>query len=208
MAKRSFWAWGMDSDEPTVQAKQEAAQRLSTIYGVPLEIIPNPRAADLNLEPPRIKPPKSLEAICTTDPQDRASHTYGRNYEDRIRAFNLDFPNPTDMVAYPRDENEITELLDWCSTSQEVTTLLEKFLLSFLIRFGLTKTKILADYCEKLILDTGFCWYWELGSTAPWEEKVSAIIKESLKIVPPFYQELCSKPVSYTHLTLPTNREV
>ncbi|GIT69808.1 MAG: hypothetical protein Ct9H300mP27_09120 [Chloroflexota bacterium] len=51
MAKRSFWAWGMDSDEPTVQAKQEAAQRLSTIYGVPLEIIPNPRAADLNLKP-------------------------------------------------------------------------------------------------------------------------------------------------------------
>ena len=118
MAKRSFWAWGMDSDEPTVQAKQEAAQRLSTIYGVPLEIIPNPRAADLNLKPSRIKPPKSLETICTTDPQDRASHTYGRNYEDRIRAFNLDFPNPTDIVAYPRDENEITELLDWCSTTR------------------------------------------------------------------------------------------
>ena len=36
MAKRSFWAWGMDSDEPTVQAKQEAA--------------------DLNRNPPRIKP--------------------------------------------------------------------------------------------------------------------------------------------------------
>ena len=31
MAKRSFWEWGMDSDEPKVQAKQEAAQRLSTI---------------------------------------------------------------------------------------------------------------------------------------------------------------------------------
>jgi len=116
MAKRSFWAWGMETDEPNLQAKKKAAQRLSITYGVPLEIIPNPSANDLNLRPSRIKPPKSLSSICTTDAHERASHTYGRNYEDRIRAFNLDFPNPTDLVAYPRDEKDIIALLDWCST--------------------------------------------------------------------------------------------
>ena len=116
MAKRSFWAWGMEADEPSLQAKQEAARRLSITYGVPLEIIPTPNSNDLDLRPSRIKPPKSLDAICTTDSHERASHTYGRNYEDRIRAFNLDFPNPTDIVAYPRDEDDIESLLNWCST--------------------------------------------------------------------------------------------
>lgn len=116
MAKRSFWAWGMEADEPSLQAKQEAARRLSITYGVPLEIIPTPNSNDLDLRPSRIKPPKSLDTICTTDSHERASHTYGRNYEDRIRAFNLDFPNPTDIVAYPRDEDDIESLLNWCST--------------------------------------------------------------------------------------------
>ena len=27
------------------------------------------------------------------------------------------------------------------------------------------------------MIDTGLCWYWELGSTAPWEDKVSTIMK-------------------------------
>ena len=69
-----------------------------------------------------------------------------------------------------------TQLLDWCSSSDEVNLLVETFLLDFMMRFGLNKQEILVNYCEKLITDTGFCWYWELGSTAPWEEKVATII--------------------------------
>ena len=117
MARRSFWAWGMESEEPSPVEQHQAAELLSKKYGVSLEAVPAPQASDLNLRKPRITPPSSLAGICVTDEHDRAVHTYGRNFRDRIRAFNLDFPNPPDIVARPRNEQEVEAVLDWCSNS-------------------------------------------------------------------------------------------
>ena len=76
-----------------------------------------PRADDLQLRPSRISPPASLAAICAADDHDRAVHTYGRSFRDRIRAYNLQFPNPPDVVAHPTTEDEVTAVLDWCSSN-------------------------------------------------------------------------------------------
>ena len=96
---------------------REAAARLSQRYGVNVEPVMPPRADDLRLRAPRIAPPSPLAAICSTDDHDRAVHTYGRSFRDRIRAYNLQFPNPPDIVAYPTTEDEVTAVLDWCSSS-------------------------------------------------------------------------------------------
>ncbi|MEC9298876.1 MAG: carboxypeptidase regulatory-like domain-containing protein, partial [Gemmatimonadota bacterium] len=40
---------------------------------------------------------------------------YGRSYRDVVRGGRGEFPNPPDVVAYPRDEDEIAAVLDWCS---------------------------------------------------------------------------------------------
>ncbi|MEK7806239.1 MAG: FAD-binding oxidoreductase [Chloroflexota bacterium] len=117
MARRSFWAWGLESDEPTIEARREMAQRVSKQYGVPLDVAPAPTAADLDLRRPRLSPPKSMQPICSTDTHDRAAHSYGRGFRDRVRAFNREFPNPPDVVARPRNEQEVVALLDWCSKS-------------------------------------------------------------------------------------------
>ena len=117
MSRRSFWAWGLEQDEPTEAQVREAAARLSQRYGVEVAPPPLPRSADLRLRPPRISPPASLAAICVADDHDRAVHTYGRSFRDRIRAYNLQFPNPPDIVAYPTTEAEVTAVLDWCSSS-------------------------------------------------------------------------------------------
>ena len=117
MSRRSFWAWGLEQDEPTEQQIREAAARLSQRYGVPVEPVTPPRAEDLRLRAPRISPPSSLAAICATDDHDRAVHTYGRSFRDRIRAYNLQFPNPPDVVARPTTEDEVTAVLDWCSSN-------------------------------------------------------------------------------------------
>jgi len=117
MSRRSFWAWGLEQDEPTEQQVREAAARLSQRYGVAVEPVMPPRAEDLQLRPPRISPPSSLAAICATDDHDRAVHTYGRSFRDRIRAYNLQFPNPPDVVAHPTTEDEVTAVLDWCSSN-------------------------------------------------------------------------------------------
>ena len=117
MSRRSFWAWGLEQDEPTEQQAREAAVRLSQRYGVNVEPVMPPRSEDLQLRAPRIAPPASLTAICATDDHDRAVHTYGRSFRDRIRAYNLQFPNPPDIIAYPTTEDEVTAVLDWCSSS-------------------------------------------------------------------------------------------
>ena len=117
MSRRSFWAWGLEQDEPTEQQVREAAARLSQRYGVAVEPVMPPRADDLRLRPSRISPPSSLAAICATDDHDRAVHTYGRSFRDRIRAYNLQFPNPPDVVAHPTTEDEVTAVLDWCSSN-------------------------------------------------------------------------------------------
>ena len=117
MSRRSFWAWGLEQDEPTEQQIREAAGRLSQRYGVDVEPVSPPRAEDLRLRAPRISPPASLAAICATGDHDRAVHTYGRSFRDRIRAYNLQFPNPPDVVVYPTTEEEVTAALDWCSSN-------------------------------------------------------------------------------------------
>ena len=117
MSRRSFWAWGLEQDEPTGQQVREAAARLSQRYGVEVEPAMPPRLEDLRLRAPRISPPSVLAAICATDDHDRAVHTYGRSFRDRIRAYNLQFPNPPDVVAHPTTEEEVTAVLDWCSSS-------------------------------------------------------------------------------------------
>ncbi len=115
MARRSFWAWGMESDEPTSEQRRDMAAAMSRKYGVPLESPPMPTVDGLNLPPSRLSPPLALAEICSTDAHDRALHSYGRNFRDRVRAFNCDFPNPIDVVARPRNEREIEAVLEWCS---------------------------------------------------------------------------------------------
>ncbi|HCP23640.1 MAG TPA: FAD-binding oxidoreductase, partial [Dehalococcoidia bacterium] len=121
MAKRSFWAWGNEQDEPTAAQMKTAAEQLSQRYGVDLTPVGPPTASGLSLRKPRITPPSALAGICSGDDHDRAVHTYGRSFRDRIRAFNYDFPNPPDVVARPKNEQDIEALLEWCSASGYAT---------------------------------------------------------------------------------------
>ena len=43
MAKRSFWAWGMEPDEPTAEQMKTAAGELSKRYKVNLPPAPPPK---------------------------------------------------------------------------------------------------------------------------------------------------------------------
>ena len=78
MPRRSFWAWGMESDEPTTAQRRQMAESLSKSYGVSLEVPAVPTSQDLDLRKPRITPPSALASICATVTQDRAGHSYGR----------------------------------------------------------------------------------------------------------------------------------
>ncbi|MER3452733.1 MAG: FAD-binding oxidoreductase, partial [Acidimicrobiia bacterium] len=77
---------------------------------------PAPRIEDVTLPPPRIDPPAPLAAICSTDPYERASHTYGKSFRDVVRGFAGDFSAAPSFVAFPSDETEVAAVLDWCSS--------------------------------------------------------------------------------------------
>ncbi len=116
-SRRSFWAWGLESQEPTDAERKARAKEVSARFGVTLEPPLIPQVSDLNLRAPRIPVPDNLTAFCHTDDYERAFHTYGRSYLDRLAAINRQFPHPPDVVARPRTEEEVEAVLDWCHTN-------------------------------------------------------------------------------------------
>jgi alkyldihydroxyacetonephosphate synthase len=75
------------------------------------------RVEDLALPEPRLSPPAALEEICSADPHARASHALGKAYRDVVRAFRGDVPHPPDLIATPRDESELEQVLDFCESA-------------------------------------------------------------------------------------------
>jgi alkyldihydroxyacetonephosphate synthase len=113
-ARRSFWGWGLETDEPSSDERAAHAARLSKRYNTTIEAPPIPTVADLDLRKPRVEAPAALAGFCTTETHDRASHAYGKSFRDTVRAFNRKFPNLPDVVAYPRTEAEVIAALEWC----------------------------------------------------------------------------------------------
>src|SRR4051812_42913713 len=110
------WGWGYEDQQPAEGELREAAAGLRAHLGfgpedaelpVPLE--------EVDLPPSRLEPPSELAPICSSSAYERAAHAYGKSYRDLVRAFRGQFDRPPDVVSRPRDEHEITAVLDWCA---------------------------------------------------------------------------------------------
>jgi alkyldihydroxyacetonephosphate synthase len=73
--------------------------------GVPLDAV--------ELPAPRISAPSHLSDVLSDDTVERAAHTYGKAYRDIVRAFRGRYDNPPDLVAFPRDEADVEQILAW-----------------------------------------------------------------------------------------------
>ena len=108
------WGWGFEdeqlSPEQTRAAAAEISERLG--FGSPDPQQPVP-LAEVELPPPRLAVPRGLEQICSTDNYERCLRAYGRAYVDVVRAFRGRFDHPPDVVARPRTEEEVGQVLDW-----------------------------------------------------------------------------------------------
>src|SRR5215208_2100921 len=110
--RMKFWGWGDESRPPEPAVGSAARERLGFEPAEPEQPV---HAEDLDLPRPRLEPPASLADICSADPYERASHSYGKAYRDIVRAFRGRIENPPDVVARPREESEVPRLLDWCA---------------------------------------------------------------------------------------------
>ncbi|MGV9247741.1 FAD-binding oxidoreductase [Streptomyces sp. NPDC003710] len=113
--RRKFWGWGYEDEQPGRTEAHKTADLVRSVLGFGAEHVRTPPAvADLDLPAPRLAIPGSLAPVMTADPYERASHAYGKSYRDVVRGLHGEFPHPPDLVAFPRDENDITAVLDWC----------------------------------------------------------------------------------------------
>jgi alkyldihydroxyacetonephosphate synthase len=116
--RRKFWGWGLEDDGLTASEIEQLGAMLAGRLGVDaMRVLEPPRVDELELRPPRLVPPPSLEAAFSTEPHERAAHTYGRSFRDIVRAFRRDYAHAPDLVAFPRGEDELVSVLEWCSGS-------------------------------------------------------------------------------------------
>ncbi len=114
--KRSWWGWGYVEDAVT---PVEAAQLVDRVR----QALPQHEFADheppdpesLGLPAPRITAPASLSTLCSADPTDRAGHAHGKGFRDVVRNLQGRLDHLPDLVARPRAEQDVVDLLDWCS---------------------------------------------------------------------------------------------
>ena len=109
-----YWGWGYE-DKSLSDGETSNLLKSLTEFGISgSEKGKFPSLDNITLMKPRLKPPKSLETICTEDKYERVLHTFGQSQPDSIRTFLGDFINAPDLIAYPKNEADIINLFDWC----------------------------------------------------------------------------------------------
>ena len=113
--RRKFWSWGYEDEGVSGDEIEVMAERVKDRLGLEnIEVKKTPTIDDLELAPPRIKIPASLESFCTSDKWDRVVHTYGKGFKDMVLIYRRDYSRAPDVIAYPRDETDVAAVFDWC----------------------------------------------------------------------------------------------
>ena len=113
---RSFWGWGTEAAHLDATQQAELAGLVAPLVGADsLTVIDPPTIDEIELRAPRLAAPGTLAAWCSTDPFERAGHTYGKSFRDVVRGLERNFDRPPDVVAVPPDEAGVVAVLDWCA---------------------------------------------------------------------------------------------
>lgn len=118
MTRRTWWGWGTEDqvvDGDSLRSIAAAIARRPGFEALDGSVVDPPDVSDLDLAPPRVQPPAALASRCSSDPYDRAGHTYGKAFRDVVRALAGDLTAAPDVVAFPTTEDEVVDLLDWCT---------------------------------------------------------------------------------------------
>ncbi|MWG34115.1 FAD-binding oxidoreductase [Halomarina oriensis] len=111
----SRWGWGHADREPTESERLDLKRQVETRLGFPERPLLSMPDDDPEVPESRVDPPFHF---CTTDPDARARHTYGKGYPDLVRGFHGEYGPAPDAVARPEAASEIPDLLLWASEEQ------------------------------------------------------------------------------------------
>ena len=117
-AARSWWGWGATNDELTPTEAAALVGRTRAIlpdHDFTDHDPPNPTA--LGIASAQLRPPATLAPLCSDNPVDRLSHARGKAFRDVVRNLLGQIENIPDLVARPRTEGDVVDLLDWCTAT-------------------------------------------------------------------------------------------
>lgn len=115
---RSWWGWGYDDGHQPVEAIRAAAPAIVEQLGFGSPDVEEPALLQdvcAALPAPRVPVPAHLKDVVTDDAVERVRHAQGKSYLDTIRAFRGVIEHPVDLVARPRDEQDLEGILEWAS---------------------------------------------------------------------------------------------
>ncbi len=107
------WGWGYEDQAPSAQQLREAAEGIRARFGFGGEVERPVPLEQVELRAGRLKAPQRLGDLFSDERYERVSHALGKSYRDVVQGFRGEFPNPPDLVAFPRDESEIETVLSW-----------------------------------------------------------------------------------------------
>ena len=106
-----FWGWGYADEHLTVEEDRLVEAMAKTLAPDNAIEVPSPRLSDFNLPAARLAVPKQFRTIVSTTTYDRLVHSYGKSFGDIVRMFLHQVNNPPDWVAFPLNEQDISDLL-------------------------------------------------------------------------------------------------
>ena len=122
-ARLKHYGWGREGEGMSPEERNFVLGRYRQKFARDnFDTIAVPALDDLTLRAPRATPPASLAAFCTTERYDRAAHAYGKSYPDYVKAMLGDYDCAPDVVAYPRNEAEMSAVMDWAGSVQASLT--------------------------------------------------------------------------------------
>lgn len=113
---RSWWGWGNVEDAVGPEERHALGNRVLALLpntGLTLHEPPDP--GTLAVPAPRVKLPGSLSGLASVDVVDRLSHARGKAYRDVVQNLAGKVGQVPDAVVRPRTEQDIIDVLDWCS---------------------------------------------------------------------------------------------
>ena len=116
-ARLKHYGWGHEGEGMSAEERKFVLGRYHMKFGTDeFDAVAVPDLEELTLREPRVLPPASLAPFCTTERYDRAAHAYGKSYPDYVRAMLGDYDCAPDVVAYPRNESEISAVMHWAGS--------------------------------------------------------------------------------------------
>jgi alkyldihydroxyacetonephosphate synthase len=114
-ARWKFWGWGVEGTGLDADEQKGLFDFYRSLGATEGERRTIPEVGEVDLRPPRITPPATLAATCTSEPYERLLHSYGKSFPEAVRIFARDFRNAPDIVARPRSEADVAAVLDWAA---------------------------------------------------------------------------------------------